>query len=288
MRRTILLALVWIFALSALRHATANAAGTAAEPEVRCDDSGCALSACATRRLLANPNSQLGPIRLVPQVRDGQPLGFKVFALPPQGLLSQLGLRSGDWVTAVNGRLLTSPESALAIWTELKAAELVTVAVDRRDEPLTFKIRMDPRTPAAGECPLPPPSPASPASRPPLPPPTLRSLRKDLRCKAARCVLKRSVFESLLANTSLWLDRARIVPAVEGGRPIGFRLVLQPGSLWSLLGFHDGDLVQAINELPLDSPDHALEAYSRLRNVNPLRVQLLRNGNPAALTFVIR
>jgi len=82
---------------------------------------------------------------------------------------------------------------------------------------------------------------------------------------------------------------ARIVPEQENGRVVGIRLFgVKPGSLMGALGFENGDRLERINGYDMTSPDHALEAYSRLRSASDLAVQVTRRGQRMVLTYLIR
>ena len=57
-------------------------------------------------------------------------------------------------------------------------------------------------------------------------------------------------------------------------------------ALWKL-GFRNGDELRDLNEMDITSPDHALEAYARLRSSPDLSAGIVRAGVPIRLRFVI-
>ena len=68
---------------------------------------------------------------VVPAFRNGQPLGFKLFAIRAGSLPAALGLANGDVVTHVNGLELRSPDDALAVYTQLRGARDLSVRLLR-------------------------------------------------------------------------------------------------------------------------------------------------------------
>jgi general secretion pathway protein C len=71
----------------------------------------------------------------------------------------------------------------------------------------------------------------------------------------------------------------RMVPAFEGGRAVGFKLLsLRQGSALSALGLQSGDVLRRVNGLAIDSPERALEVYAALRDASRLELELSRAG----------
>ncbi len=94
-----------------------------------------------------------------------------------------------------------------------------------------------------------------------------------------RCVLPRAYLEALLADPSTLAKQARVMPSVRDGVTRGFKMYgVRPDSLPKRLGFKNGDLVTSVNGLPLTGMDHAMAAYSKLRNATVLTVELERKG----------
>jgi general secretion pathway protein C len=82
---------------------------------------------------------------------------------------------------------------------------------------------------------------------------------------------------------------ARIVPSMKDGKPYGVKLyTIRPSSLFGRLGFQNGDTVLAINGFALNSPETALEAYSKLRAATALAIDVVRRGNAVQLVVTIK
>lgn len=77
---------------------------------------------------------------------------------------------------------------------------------------------------------------------------------------------------------------ARIVPAFQNGRAIGFKLFsIRASSDFARAGLQNGDVVTRINGIELSSPERALEAYQRA-NDGLIVVDFLRRGERGTLT----
>ena len=69
--------------------------------------------------------------RIVPEFEAGVQVGFKVFSIRPNSFLDRLGIKNGDSVRRVNGIELNSPERALEIYSNLRQARSITLALVR-------------------------------------------------------------------------------------------------------------------------------------------------------------
>ena len=98
-----------------------------------------------------------------------------------------------------------------------------------------------------------------------------------------------SLIDTVLANPMAVAKTTRVVPSMKNGKPDGFKLyAIRQASLWARLGFANGDTIQAINGLALDSADKALEAYTALREAKRLEIDLVRRGAPLRLFITIK
>jgi general secretion pathway protein C len=75
--------------------------------------------------------------RIVPEVRDGKAAGFRLFSVRPDGPFGKIGLQNGDVIYAINGLEMTSPDKALEIYTKLKTANHLAVALERNGQKIT-------------------------------------------------------------------------------------------------------------------------------------------------------
>lgn len=75
--------------------------------------------------------------RIVPEVRDGKAAGFRLFSVKTDGPFGKIGLQNGDVIYAINGLEMTSPDKALEIYTKLKSANHLAVALERNGQKIT-------------------------------------------------------------------------------------------------------------------------------------------------------
>jgi general secretion pathway protein C len=91
----------------------------------------------ALNKVLANTTLLARSARIVPSVKDGQPNGFKLYAIRPGSLYSMLGMFNGDTINAINGNSITTPDKALEIYTKLRNASHLTISFTRQAKTLT-------------------------------------------------------------------------------------------------------------------------------------------------------
>jgi general secretion pathway protein C len=101
--------------------------------------------------------------------------------------------------------------------------------------------------------------------------------------------IDRSLVDRVLANPMAIAKGARVVPAVKGGKADGFKLyAIRPNSVYSKLGFSNGDTLHSINGFELTSADKALEVYTKLKEANSLQVEITRRGKPVSINYSIK
>ncbi len=83
-------------------------------------------------QLLANPDQYARHARIVPSVRNGQPDGFKLYAISTGSLWFTIGFANGDTIRRVNGHDLSTPDKALELYRKLKDATELQILVGRR------------------------------------------------------------------------------------------------------------------------------------------------------------
>jgi general secretion pathway protein C len=128
-----------------------------------------------------------------------------------------------------------------------------------------------------------------PKYRMPEPAEGLGSIARGIRrVGGTKYEIERGVLDRMLASTSMLAQSSRIVPAIEDGQTIGFRIFSSVGSLPSLLGLFSGDTVVAINGNPLTNSDQALNLFTQLRTSSYITLTFNRQGAPITHEYVIR
>lgn len=101
--------------------------------------------------------------------------------------------------------------------------------------------------------------------------------------------IPRGEIDNVLSNLNQVATQARIVPSFKNGKSVGFKLfAIKRNSLYSKIGIKNGDVVQRINGYELDSPDKALQIYSKLKDASNISVDLVRRGKTMSLSYNIR
>lgn len=84
------------------------------------------------------------------------------------------------------------------------------------------------------------------------------------------------------------LMQAATVPYVENGRLLGFRLLeIEPGSIFDVAGFQNGDVVTEINGTQINDAGAAIRALNTLKNAPSATFSYLRGTTPMTLTIQI-
>ena len=99
----------------------------------------------------------------------------------------------------------------------------------------------------------------------------------------------RTEIDRTLGNLNEVAMQARIVPAFKDGQAQGFKLFsIRPDSIYSKIGVQNGDVIRRINGFDLNSPEKALEVYSKLKESSRIEIEIERNGAPIRKTYNVR
>ena len=100
--------------------------------------------------------------------------------------------------------------------------------------------------------------------------------------------VSRELIMEQFADLGTLSRQVRVTPHSIQGRPSGFRLTrLRPGLL-QRIGLLNGDVLQRVNGLDINSPEEALRAYQAVQNESTVRLEILRRNSPTTLTYEIR
>ena len=90
-----------------------------------------------------------------------------------------------------------------------------------------------------------------------------------------------------LDNTDEIVKSVRVVPAFEQGVTVGFKFFsVREGTLFAQIGVQNGDVLVAVNGLPVTTPDQALAAHEQLRTAPLVTLSIRRRGEPVRLDVV--
>ncbi len=148
-------------------------------------------------------------------------------------------------------------------------------------------------TPGDGTGAPPPPAMVAPiASTPPPPggaaPGTLVTGAGVKQIDENNYTVARSEIDKTLSNLNDVAMQARIVPAFKDGVSQGFKLFsIRPDSIYTKIGIQNGDVIKRINGFDMNSPEKALEVYTKLKEANRIDIEIERNGATMRKTYAI-
>lgn len=93
--------------------------------------------------ILEKPSRITEYVRLQPEKRNGNLVGYRVFPGRDRTLFQRLGLRPGELVTQVNGTSLNDPQQAMQSLSNLAQASSVSVTLERGGEQRTMSVSFE-------------------------------------------------------------------------------------------------------------------------------------------------
>lgn len=100
----------------------------------------CTVDRALVDQLMADPALLARQARVVPRVKDGAVLGYRLFAIRRESLPQRLGFENGDTLTAADGKALDSIDQAMKLFTELRRATRLELSLERRGKTVTLVI----------------------------------------------------------------------------------------------------------------------------------------------------
>lgn len=108
-----------------------------------CENDHCAVTRAEVEAVLAEPESLLRTARIVPMLKGGETVGFKLYGIRPDTRPHRLGLRNGDLLRSIAGITLRDLDTAMAIPGKLRELDRFTIEGERDGAPfeITFEVR---------------------------------------------------------------------------------------------------------------------------------------------------
>jgi general secretion pathway protein C len=96
-------------------------------------------------------------------------------------------------------------------------------------------------------------------------------------------------FDKALSNVARLMTEARAVPEMdESGNSVGFKIVyLKEGSLFEKIGIEKMDVLTRINGYEMNSPEKALQLFSKLRTASQFTIDLKRGDRSVTLDYSV-
>jgi general secretion pathway protein C len=140
---------------------------------------------------------------------------------------------------------------------------------------------------------------AAPAARGRLaatPPTASASRQRDagnpggvVRVDAHTWQISRELLLENFSNLGSLSQQAQFVPNMVQGQQRGFRVTqLKGGSLLQQIGLQNGDVLQKVNGMDIQSPQDMMQTYQQLQSEATMRLEVLRGNRPTTLNYEIR
>jgi general secretion pathway protein C len=102
-------------------------------------------------------------------------------------------------------------------------------------------------------------------------------------------IIDQRVLNAALDNIGQAMTDARLLPSMKDGRVEGFRVSeVKPSGVFAMVGIRNGDVLHKINDLPVDSPERAIQSLASLKGQNRIKLDLVRDGQPTTISYDIR
>jgi general secretion pathway protein C len=106
---------------------------------------------------------------------------------------------------------------------------------------------------------------------------------------AGSYVIDQKAINAALDNIGQAMTDARLLPSLKDGKVEGFRISeVKPAGVFGMVGIRNGDVLLRINDFAIDSPEKAIQSLAALKGQTRLKLDLVRDGQPATFTYDIR
>ena len=95
--------------------------------------------------------------------------------------------------------------------------------------------------------------------------------------------------QQAISNPTQMMTDARLRPNVINGKEEGFILSeVKPGGIYHSLGLQNGDVLLRINEYDISNPEKALQAFTALKGLDRVQIDLIRAGAKMTMTYQMK
>jgi general secretion pathway protein C len=149
--------------------------------------------------------------------------------------------------------------------------------------------------PPPSAAPVPAPVAAAPPPSDEKPPPVKSSISEEelnqgiTQVSDTSYTVARTLLDKVLGAQSELMRAARVIPYEENGKVVGVKVYgIRRAALLGKLGIQNGDILRTINGFDLSSPDSALEAYTKLREMDQFSIAMVRRGQPRTMEYSVK
>lgn len=132
-------------------------------------------------------------------------------------------------------------------------------------------------------------TPTAIAAAPPSPATQPQPAGGAVQTGAGTYIIDQRVLNAALENIGQAMTDARLLPSTKDGKVEGFRVSeVKPSGVFAMVGIKNGDVLLRINDLPVDSPERAIQSLASLKGQNRIKLDLVRDGQPSTFSYDIR
>lgn len=115
---------------------------TAARPAASAEEQNITVAQSKIDHATKNLNQLMRQARIRPHFTNGKPDGIRLSGIRPGSIFEDIGFRSGDIITSINGESIESVDDALKFYSSLKSAENVSLQIRRNgvDQNLNYTV----------------------------------------------------------------------------------------------------------------------------------------------------
>ncbi len=194
-----------------------------------------------------------------------------------------------DWSVASVQDITTLRTNTYMVHDQIQGAEVITIERLRVIVVNNNRREFIDGTPGDGTAVAPPPIAAVPVAKNEGAPPSVALGAGVKQLSDNDYEIPRAEIDKTLSNLNDVAMQARIVPAFKDGQAQGFKLFsIRPDSIYTKIGIQNGDVIKRINGFDLNSPEKALEIYSKLKESSRIDIEVERNGAAVKKTYNVR
>lgn len=102
-------------------------------------------------------------------------------------------------------------------------------------------------------------------------------------------LIDQEALQQALDNPHQIMTSARLIPNMVNNKQEGFILrEVKKGGIYDSMGLKNGDTLLQINDYNISNPANALQAFTALRGMETVRLDIIRSGIKTTMTYQIR
>jgi general secretion pathway protein C len=102
-------------------------------------------------------------------------------------------------------------------------------------------------------------------------------------------IIDQKAIQYALDNPTQIMTDAKLVPNMAKDKQDGFVLrEVRKGGIYDNLGMQNGDVLLRINSFSISNPENALQAFTALRGMEKIQLDIIRDKNRMVMNYQIR